>query len=224
MSSPKPGHTTDGSGQGGARRGGGAGRGEAARDAGGSVCPGNNRPSCFLGHRRQLSWTSLRKHEQTKSYVNRIGGSPPAVYQRDDDRSSFLAADNWTHANLSLWTLLWQGVSKKINHLEIQGQIQNIPYKLVYIMNHLSTATRPLIVPGSWPMDRRLFAPRSRWRSSTQSSLRKSKKREASSFFGARKSKNLPPIFEQPVESETRTYYWQVGAGRRTARKAYSEI
>ena len=37
------------------------------RDVDGSVRPGDTGPSCSPGHRRQLSRTSLRKHEQTKS-------------------------------------------------------------------------------------------------------------------------------------------------------------
>ena len=58
LSSPKPRHTTGGSGQGGtrlggARQGGGAGRGGAGRDADGSVRPENDRPSCPPGHRGQ---------------------------------------------------------------------------------------------------------------------------------------------------------------------------
>ena len=44
LSSPKPGHTTGGSGRGGARRGGGAGRGRAAQDADGTARPGDNCP------------------------------------------------------------------------------------------------------------------------------------------------------------------------------------
>ena len=54
LSNPKPGNTTDGSGRGGARRRGGAGRIGAGRDAGGCVQPGDNRPSCLPGVRRQL--------------------------------------------------------------------------------------------------------------------------------------------------------------------------
>ena len=67
----KPEHTTGGSGRGGARRGGRAGRGRAGRDADGSVRPGDNRPSYPPRHRRQLSRTSIQKHDQAKSYVNR---------------------------------------------------------------------------------------------------------------------------------------------------------
>ena len=66
LSSPKPGHTTGGSGRRSARRGGGAGR-----DADGSVRPEDNRLSYLPDHRRRLSWTFPRKREQPKSYVNR---------------------------------------------------------------------------------------------------------------------------------------------------------
>ena len=46
LSSPKPEYTTGGSGQGGARRGGGTERGRAGQDSYGSVRPGNNCLSC----------------------------------------------------------------------------------------------------------------------------------------------------------------------------------
>ena len=56
LSNPKPGHTTGGSGRGGARRrGSGAGRGRVGRDADGSIRPGDDRPSCLPGYRKQLS-------------------------------------------------------------------------------------------------------------------------------------------------------------------------
>ena len=63
-------------GRGGAAHGGAAGRGGVGRiraelNADGSVRPGDNRPVCLLGHRRQLLCMILWKHEQTKSYVNR---------------------------------------------------------------------------------------------------------------------------------------------------------
>ena len=70
LSNPKPGHTTGESRRGGARRGGRAGPGRTRRGADGSVRPGNERLSCPPGHGRQLSWTSLRKHEQANSYIN----------------------------------------------------------------------------------------------------------------------------------------------------------
>ena len=55
LSNPKAENTTGGSGRGGARREGRAGRGGAGRDAGWSVRPGYNGPSCPPGHRRQIS-------------------------------------------------------------------------------------------------------------------------------------------------------------------------
>ena len=84
----KPGHTTGGTGRGGAQRraaragGGGARRGAArwsgmaaggcAQDGGGTMRPGENRPSYPPRHRRHPPWTNLRRHEQKKSHVNRI--------------------------------------------------------------------------------------------------------------------------------------------------------
>ena len=44
LSNPKPGHTTGGTVQGSAKRGGGAGQDRAGPDAAGSVRPGHNRP------------------------------------------------------------------------------------------------------------------------------------------------------------------------------------
>ena len=55
LSGPKPGHTTGGSGRGGARWGGQAERGQAGWAADGSVHLGDNRPSCSPRHRGQLS-------------------------------------------------------------------------------------------------------------------------------------------------------------------------
>ena len=67
----KPRNTTGRSGRDGARRGGGAGPVGAGRDAGGFVRPEDNLPSCLPGNRRQLSWTTFRKLEQSRFYVNR---------------------------------------------------------------------------------------------------------------------------------------------------------
>ena len=75
LSNPTPEHTKGGSRRGGARRGGGAGQGRTGRRR---VASPRRHPSPLppqgfsrAGHRIQLSWTFLRKHEQTKSYVNR---------------------------------------------------------------------------------------------------------------------------------------------------------
>ena len=83
--------------------------GPAEWNADGFLRAGHNRHSCPPGHREQLSRTSLRKHEQAKSYVNRMREQSPrlttdlsAVYQRDEKRSLFLAAEQWTDAYLSL--------------------------------------------------------------------------------------------------------------------------
>ena len=69
-------HSSKAGGAGAARQGA-AGRcgmaaGGRAQDCGGTMRPGENRPSCPPGHRRQLSWMILRRHELRKSYVNRI--------------------------------------------------------------------------------------------------------------------------------------------------------
>ena len=62
-----------GTAHGGAAGRGGAGRGMARRAARRWVVGGgNNRPSCPLENRRPLSWTYFRRHEQTKSHLNRI--------------------------------------------------------------------------------------------------------------------------------------------------------
>ena len=64
LSNPKPGHTTGRSGWGGARR---SGEGGLHR-----VDPARRQPSLLPSSgSKTLSWTSLRKHEQTESYVNR---------------------------------------------------------------------------------------------------------------------------------------------------------
>ena len=52
----------------------GAERGKAGREAWAAAgyAPRTTPPSCYPGHRGHPFWTSLRKHEQTKSYVNRL--------------------------------------------------------------------------------------------------------------------------------------------------------
>ena len=64
-----------GSGQRMAARRGGAGLGRTGRrrvvPARGTIRPGENPRSCLPANRKQLSWTFPRKHEPTKSYVNR---------------------------------------------------------------------------------------------------------------------------------------------------------
>ena len=67
---------------------------------------GQKRHSSLPGHREQLSRTLFfRKHEQAKPHVNRMREQSPwltsclsAVYMRDEKRSLFLAADQWTVA------------------------------------------------------------------------------------------------------------------------------
>ena len=51
--------------------GGAARRGRARLGANRSIRPGNKGPSYFPKHRRHVASTSLEKHEQAKSYVNR---------------------------------------------------------------------------------------------------------------------------------------------------------
>ena len=77
LSNPKPGHTTGGSGRGCAHGGaaGRAGPGRTERRRNGS--PREEPSSDALANQRQTLWTSLRKHEQRKSYVNRWGEQNP---------------------------------------------------------------------------------------------------------------------------------------------------
>ena len=51
--------------------GGAAGRGRARWGANKTICPGNEGPAYPPRHRRNIASTSLQKHEQAKSYVNR---------------------------------------------------------------------------------------------------------------------------------------------------------
>ena len=70
LSNPKPEHTTGRSGRtahGGAARGAGLDR----TDAVGSIRPGDNPFLMPFSESKTLSWTTLRKHEQTKCYVKR---------------------------------------------------------------------------------------------------------------------------------------------------------
>ena len=71
LSNPKPRHTTGSAGRDGAGQSGrgGAGRRRAGHAIGWFVRPGENQPSCLPGIGRQLSWTSVREHEQKKSHV-----------------------------------------------------------------------------------------------------------------------------------------------------------
>ena len=92
--------------------GGAAGRGRAGLDANRNVRPGNNGDSRTLQgiEKNCLNVrTSPQKHEQAKSYLNRMWEQNfrltrglSAVYHRDEKRSLFLAADQWTVAFLSL--------------------------------------------------------------------------------------------------------------------------
>ena len=91
QSSPKPGHTTGGSGRGGARQGGGAGRGRAGRDADGSVRQENNRPSYPPDNQKTTrlddsleAGTSeiLRKPmgEQNQGFTHSLSAGPRALF------------------------------------------------------------------------------------------------------------------------------------------------
>ena len=75
LSSPKPGHTTGGSGRGGARRDGGVGRRRARQDADGTVRPRDNRPSYPPDDRGKPPWACLWKHEQRKTTYKPMGGN-----------------------------------------------------------------------------------------------------------------------------------------------------
>ena len=54
-----------------------------------------------------------------------------AVYQRDRERFSFLAADQCTDAFLSLYTLFMQGMSGKIGHFQREGRPNHLYKKNV---------------------------------------------------------------------------------------------
>ena len=94
-------YTMGESGRGAAQRGGGAGRGGAGRDVDGSVRRSDKCSSCPPEYRRQLSPTSLRKHEISwkphEWFATRdlLAGRQPLVVPdcslRDDSRSTFLA-------------------------------------------------------------------------------------------------------------------------------------
>ena len=106
-------------GWGGARRGGARGEwGKAARN-------GSARRQPFISTSRTTKTTVLDVFSKARTkeilFKPNSGTRPPvgerltsgwrAIYYRDDGRSSFLAADWWTDAFLSLWTLFMQGVS-----------------------------------------------------------------------------------------------------------------
>ena len=93
LSNRKTRHTTSGLTWDGARRGIGAGRGQVARNAEGSVRLEENRSTYPPRHRTHMSWTSSQKHKQAKSYINRWRNKNrgwPAIYQLDEKRSSLL--------------------------------------------------------------------------------------------------------------------------------------
>ena len=110
LSIPKTEHTTGGSGR-GARRGGGAGSGRIA-------CQQNCSPrkQASLVHSKASKTSRLnvspeartseipcKPNAGTKSAVDeRFIRGLSAVYHRDEKRSFFLAADQWTVAFLSL--------------------------------------------------------------------------------------------------------------------------
>ena len=109
LSNPKPGHTTGGSGRGGAWRGSRASRGRARGDADMPVRPIDSRP--FLPSRASKTivvndFSEARTNEilckPTEKQNPRLTSGSSAVYQRDGKRSSFLAVDHCTVAHVSL--------------------------------------------------------------------------------------------------------------------------
>ena len=109
LSSPKPEHTPSGSVRGGARRDSEAGQERAAQDADGTVRPGKNSPPYPPDDGRLTSWVCPWKHEQRKFLCKPMEEQNPrlttglsAISKRDDGRSSFLVADQWTDDYLSL--------------------------------------------------------------------------------------------------------------------------
>ena len=77
-------------------------------------------------HRKKVAPTFLQKHEQVKCYVNQMKNKitgRAAVSYCDEERSLFLAADQWKGAFLFLYTLLMQGMSGNLEWL-----LQNIAF------------------------------------------------------------------------------------------------
>ena len=139
LSNPKHGHTTGGSGPGGAWWGGAARRGWAGQDADGSVRPGDNRPSYPPRHRTNLFWTSLQKHEQgNPMWTDRgkllVGHSLFAFHHRHENRSSFLAADQWIDAFLSPVNPFHAGHVRK-SHTTYHIRILHTPTS--YVTHHM---------------------------------------------------------------------------------------
>ena len=107
LSSPKPGHTTGGSGRGGARRGYGAGQDRTGRRQ--DVSP--RRQPSFEPSKASNTHVLNDSPEARTSEIPCIAVEEPslrltsglsAVYPRDDGRSSFLVADQWTGPFLPL--------------------------------------------------------------------------------------------------------------------------
>ena len=106
LSNPKPGHTTSGSGR-GARRSGRAGSGKIGCQQ--NYSPRKQRstvPSKASKKRRFNVFPEARTSEilckQTEEQNQRLTTGLSPVYQRDEKRSLFLAADQWYDAFLSL--------------------------------------------------------------------------------------------------------------------------
>ena len=106
LSNPKPEHTTGASGR-GARRSGGAGTGRTGRRQNSSPRGLVSRvPSkASKTHRLNVS-PEARKNEilckPMEEHNDRLTTGLCPVYPRDEKRSLFLAADQWTDAFLSL--------------------------------------------------------------------------------------------------------------------------
>ena len=82
LSSPKPGHTTGGSGQGGAERDSGAGRGQRRRDADGLFRPGDNRPYYPPDDRNITPWVFSGSTNKGNAVMQTDWGRKPTVDPR----------------------------------------------------------------------------------------------------------------------------------------------
>ena len=106
LSNPKPGHITGGSRR-GARRGGGVGSGRTVRQ---QNCSPRGQSSPALSKASKSCRLNCFPEEQTNEILckpkeernDRLNRGSSAVYQRDEKRSLFLAADQWNNAFLSL--------------------------------------------------------------------------------------------------------------------------
>ena len=106
LSNPKPGHTTGGSGR-SARRSGGAGSGRTGCQQNYSPRKQTSLVPSKASKKRRFNVSPEARTSEilckpTEEQNQRLTSGLSAVYHRDEKRSLFLAADQWTDAFLSL--------------------------------------------------------------------------------------------------------------------------